>query len=71
MVSLCGNITPHTIRGPSALFFDGINGNPMLISPGGTRPPEGVEGEFIVLPMQDIDNPFEMFPNHTVCQGNK
>ena len=43
----------------------------MLISPGGTRPPEAVESESKVLPMQDINDSLEMFPNHTICQRSK
>ena len=61
---------PDTVRGPSALLFNLINGNPMLIGPGGPRPPEGVKSEFEVLPLQDVNDSLEMFPNHTICQGH-
>ena len=39
----------NTVRGPSPLLFNNFNGDPMIKSPRGPRPPKGVECEIMML----------------------
>ena len=63
------NVTPYAIGFPSTLFFNCINGDPMLEGPRGPRFSKRMKCDVQVVPTQLENNSFQMFSDNSISQG--